>query len=67
MSDKTKAKPSFKNEQEEFEEGVCEPGYTKAISICERPNNAQDHSEQIRFRTNSLCLRLAMELMPREP
>jgi hypothetical protein len=65
--DKIKAKGSFENEQEEFEDGVCDPDYAKAISIWGSPNDAHGHSEQIRFRANSLYLRLAMEWMAREP
>ena len=65
--DKIKAKGSFENGQEEFEDGVCDPDYAKAISIWGSPNDAHGHSEQIRFRANSLYLRLAMELMAREP
>ena len=67
MGDKIKAKRSFDNKQEEFEDGVCDPDYAKAISIWGSPNDAHGHSEQIRFRANSLYLRLAMELMAREP
>lgn len=67
MGDTIKGKRPFENEKEEFGDGVREPNYAKAISICGSPNDAQGHSEQISFRANSLYLRLAMELMAREP
>lgn len=67
MGDKIKAKRSFENEQEEFEDGVCDPDYAKAISICRGPNDAHGHSEQISFRATPPYLRLAMELMTKEP
>jgi hypothetical protein len=65
--DKIKAKGSFENEQEELGDGVCDPDDAKAISIWGSPNDAHGHSEQISFRANSLYLRLAMEVMAREP
>ena len=67
MGDKIKAKRSFENEQEEFEDGVCDPDYAMAISICGSPNDPHGHSEQMSFRANSLSLRLVREVMAREP
>jgi len=45
---------------------VCDPDDATATSIWGSPYDAHGHSEQIRFRANSLSLRLAMDWMARE-